>query len=150
MDSGTWIGLAQVVAAAVTAVATYALYRVTRVLADETRRLADIGKQPHVVAVLVPSARALTFIDVVVENTGSATAYNIEIDFAPEMKLISDDRSFPLQRISVLPPGQKLTSLLTKFGNIRFQKYDVRISWSRQPSSDLREENYYTIDAHSF
>jgi len=63
--------VAQLVAAFVTAIATIALWRVTRVLADETKTLAAMTSRPFVVSSFESSEADPTAIDVVFRNTGN-------------------------------------------------------------------------------
>ncbi len=73
-------------ATVLTAVATYFLFRVTRVLAVETKRMAEASAQPHVVATLVPNRWSLNYFDLNVDNTGNATAYDIAVHFPSTYK----------------------------------------------------------------
>lgn len=50
--------LISALAALLTAVATFFLWRVTRLLADETKRMVDASVQPHVVVTLEPNSWA--------------------------------------------------------------------------------------------
>lgn len=70
-------------AALLTAVATFFLWRVTRLLADETKRMVDASVQPHVVVTLEPNSWAAFYFDINIANTGNAPAYDIEIGFNP-------------------------------------------------------------------
>lgn len=150
MTSGSLIGWTQVLVAAATALVTYFLFRVTKVLADETKRLADIGQQPHVVATLSPSPRSMIHFDLIVENTGTATAYDIKIAFDPPLTMEDNREKVPLQNISVLKPGQFMSSYLSPFGSIEKKRYQVSVSWSRKSGSSERESNSYVFDTNYF
>jgi hypothetical protein len=131
-----------------TAVATFFLWRVTAVLAVETKRMADVAAQPMVVVSIVSNQWALTFADLVVENTGNASAFDISIQFTPPLLVDADrdpERSVPLKAISVLKPGQSITSYLNKLHKIIDKDYTVSISWLRHPNSKDRELLTYVI-----
>ncbi|HML93242.1 hypothetical protein [Methyloceanibacter sp.] len=132
---------------AVIAAATLLLWRVTHVLAIETRRLVDAGTQPHVVAILEPNRWSMLHADLTVENTGSGTAYEIQISFDPPLskKVNETDGVAPLQRISVLKPGQRVSSFLSEFEPLMGNVYSVTISWRRQ-GGVTPESNQYTLD----
>lgn len=134
-------------ATVLTAVATYFLFRVTRVLAVETKRMAEASAQPHVVATLVPNRWSLTHFDLNVDNTGNATAYDIAIHFDPPLtngKPRSSD-AIPLQRLSVLKPGQGLSSYLCEFAHLRGNVYQVEITWRKAANASEIQSNIYTL-----
>lgn len=140
--------LATVLGTVVTAVATVFLWRVTRTLAIETKRMAQASAQPQVVVHIEPNRWAIHHADLSAANTGNATAFDIRISFDPP--LVRDekrkDRPMPLQRISVLKPGQQLASHLGAFSPLLNQVYKVNISWRRNPHEDSREVLSYTLD----
>ncbi len=72
-------------AALLTAVATFFLWRVTRLLADETKKMVDGSVQPHVVVTLEPNSWAAFYFDINIANTGNAPAYDIEVEFNPPL-----------------------------------------------------------------
>lgn len=131
----------------ITALATVALFAVTLVLARETRRLADMTSHPQVNASIQTNRWAFGFADLHVENTGTATAFDIEIDFDPPLthEPVDPGDPPPLQRISLLRPGQHLSSYLSQFTEILDETYTVTISWKLKPQSTSRETICYTI-----
>ncbi|MEC3768862.1 hypothetical protein U9J39_25185 [Cupriavidus sp. SS-3] len=134
--------------AVVTAVATFFLWRVTTVLAKETKRMAEATSQPHVVATLDVNRWSVRHFDLNVDNTGNATAYDIEIEFDPPLENgeARGDLDIPFQRISVLKPSQGLSSYVAEYAAIKDKAYTVKISWRRSPTDALREENSYTLN----
>jgi len=132
----------------VTAVATFFLWRVTKTLATETTRMAEAAGQPHVVATLIPNRWSMRHFDLHVDNTGNATAYDIRIAFDPPLEngeARSEELGIPLQKISVLKPGQGLHSYLSEYEKLKGKVYRVAISWRRDPSSEKRQDNIYTL-----
>ncbi|MDQ0462952.1 hypothetical protein QO010_000700 [Caulobacter ginsengisoli] len=142
------LGVGDLVETAVVAVATIFLWRVTKTLADETRRMAEASAQPQVVATLEPNQWALNHADLVVANTGNATAFDIRVSFDPPLQNaeVRGSRDIPLQRISLLKPGQTQSSYLSAFEPIIGTLYTVTIRWKRDPGSDSSEAYSYTLD----
>ena len=128
-------------AALLTAVATFFLWRVTRLLADETKRMVDASVQPHVVVTLEPNSWAAFYFDINIANTGNAPAYDIEIGFNPPLVNAEHrkNKGIPFSKVSVLKNGHSLNSSLCKYEQIKDQVYSVSISWSKQPGSTERE-----------
>lgn len=134
----------------VVAVATVLLWRVTKVLADETRRMANLGSAPHVVATLEPNRWSQMHADLEVENTGNATAYDIQLSFDPPLKSgeARQGLPIPLQTISVLKPGRSVSSYVSEFGPLMESTYSVSVSWLRKHGGEEkdREVNTYVLD----
>ncbi|MCR6659747.1 MAG: hypothetical protein NVV72_10510 [Asticcacaulis sp.] len=132
-----------------TAVATFFLWRVTGILAVETKRMADAAAQPLVVANLIPNQWALNHIDLIVENTGNATAFDIELKFDPPLEngeVRSSDRPIPLQNISILKPGQSLSSYLAEFEIYKGKSFKVDVTWKVKPVGEERQLLSYTFN----
>lgn len=140
-------GVGSLIGTAVTAVATIFLWLVTRTLAQETRRMAELSSQPHVVATVEPNRWSMGFADIHVENTGNATAYGIHIAFDPPVEPSGEGGTVtPLQRVSVLKPGQSIKSFLSDFTPLNGKSYFVTVSWGRTATATKRESHTYTID----
>lgn len=152
-DQASWLSDALsaggVIATFVTAVATIFLWKVTRLLAKETTRMAEAADQPHVVATLTPNRWSLRHYDLVVDNTGNATAYDIRIAFNPPLEngeARKKDAKIPFEMVSVLKPGQGLRSYLADINVLRDKSYEVTITWRRASRDRPRETNSYTLD----
>lgn len=140
--------IAGVLGTAVIAIATVFLWLVTRNLARETARMVEASSRPHVVATIDPNRWSWMHADLRVDNTGNGTAYDAEVVFDPPLESSKPRRSgmpTPLQRISVLKPGQGMTSFLSEFGPLMGKTYTVQVSWRRDPAKDARETNIYTL-----
>ncbi|WP_296250887.1 hypothetical protein [uncultured Enterobacter sp.] len=139
-------------AALLTAIATFFLWRVTRILAEETKRMVDASEQPQVVATLEPNAWSMLYFDISVVNTGNAPAFNIEVTFDPPLENASHrkDKTIPLKQISVLRNGQQMTSNLCEYKQIEGKVFQVSISWTKKPNSTVKEIMSYTYDMASF
>lgn len=139
---------ATVLGTLVTAVATVFLWRVTRTLAVETKRMAEASARPQVVAIIEPNKWAMMYADLRIENTGNATAFDIDVRFDPKLPRDSDDAEdpTPLSKVSVLTPGQNLTGYLAEFQPLLKKVFTVTVSWKRDPSEQTREVLTYTLD----
>lgn len=138
----TWGTLAATIA---TALATFFLWRVTKILAVETKRMADAAAQPQVVANIVPNPWSTIHLDLNVENTGNATAFDIEITFDPPLEngeARSDEMPIPFQKISILKPGQELKSYLSGVGDYLDKTFTVTISWKTHPAGEREALSY--------
>lgn len=144
----TLLSAAGVLSALATAVATAFLWRVTKTLSGETRRMAEAAAQPHIVATLEPNRWAINHFDLHVDNTGNATAYGIKVAFDPPLSN-GEARGaavpIPFQEISVLKPGQGLRSHLAEYADLQGQQYRVQITWKRNSAAQEVESNAYTL-----
>lgn len=154
MDTGSSllssiISIGGLLGTVVTAIATIFLWRVTQILAKETKRMADASAQPHVVATLTPNKWSMRHFDLHIDNTGNATAYDITVAFDPPLEN-GDGRTrlenVPLQNVSVLKPGQGLSSYLAEYTLLEGNVYRVSISWKRNAADLDRQSNAYTIN----
>ena len=145
----TFIAFGGLLGTLVTAVATLFLWRVTKLLAVETKRMAEASAQPHVVATLDPNRWSMRHFDLKVDNTGNATAYDIKVDFTPPL-INGEGRAgamaVPFENISLLKPGQGMGSYLAEYSIVSKRVYSVRVSWRRSSADSQREENVYTIN----
>ncbi len=140
-------------AALVTAVATVALWKATRVLAVETRRMVEASESPQIVALIAANQWAINHADLIVENTGNAAAFDIEITFDPPLSVdpdLKDPNMIPLQNISVLKPSQSLRSYLSEFSQHIDKSYTIISSWSRRPGDANRESLSYIQNISEF
>lgn len=136
-----------------TAVATTALWHVTRILARETKRMADAAAQPQIVATIVPNLWSTIHLDINVENTGNATAFDIEVAFDPPLtngEARGGDIPIPFQRISLLKPGQSLTSYLSEVGDYLEQSFEVSVSWRLSPNASETQRLAYWINMSDY
>ncbi|WP_256346104.1 hypothetical protein [Pseudomonas tolaasii] len=143
------IAIGGVLGTLVTAVATIFLWRVTKVLANETTRMVQAASQPHVVVTIEPNRWSMLHFDLKVDNTGNATAYDISIAFDPPIEngeARGSQLEIPLNTISVLKPGQGLSSYLSEYATLKDKAYTISITWRRAPSSQVKELNVYKFD----
>lgn len=144
--------LSQLALAAFTTLATGALVWVTYVLAVETKRMAKAGSQPHVVATIEPNEWSVIHADLKVANVGNAPAYSVKLQFDPPLPTDRkpEKRPIPLQNISVLKPGQQLSSYLSEYRDVAKRNYRVTISWSREQASRTIETMSYDLNMNDY
>jgi hypothetical protein len=153
MDQATFATFGTLFGTLATALATFALWRVTRTLATETRRMADAALQPQVVATIVPNRWSTIHLDINVENTGNASAFNVEVAFNPPLtngEARSEDVPIPFQRISVLKPGQSMNSYLSDVGDYLEKNFEVTITWTLSPESTDRQSLSYWLNMSDY
>lgn len=145
----TWGTLVATIA---TAIATFFLWRVTKLLAVETKRMADAAAQPMVVASIIPNQWSMMHLDLCIANTGNATAFEVEMQFDPPLarKPLRPRggivEHLPFQRVSLLKPAQELKSYLAEFGQLKNQCFCVEIKWKNHPNSTNKETLRYEFD----
>ena len=143
------IAIGSALGTSITAIATFFLWRVTKTLAHETTRLAEAAAQPHVVVTIKPNRWSLRHFDINIDNTGNATAYEIFVEFDPPLQngeARGERIAVPFQKVSVLKPGQGMSSYLSEFDKLNEKTYRVNVSWKRDSSNDLRQINSYILN----
>ncbi|MER8627318.1 hypothetical protein [Mesorhizobium sp. M1143] len=143
---GDLIASIQTWSMAITALATMALGIFTWVLALETKRLSRATAQAHVVASLEPNQWAINHVDLVVANTGNASAHDVAVAFSPELEKYKDgSKGRPLRHISVLKPGQSVSSYVGEHELFHDKTYQVSTSWKHRPSEHKRQSLGYEL-----
>ena len=160
LDPAFWtvsnIGVFGTLAGAIaTAIATFFLWRVTKQLAVETKRMADLAAQPQIVASIVPNQWSTIHFDLVLENTGNATAFNIIVKFDPPLKTDSElgtVSKIPFRQVSLLKPGQKLQSFLGDASQYLENEngYAVEVTWQLHPDKNKRHSLRYNQSMTDF
>lgn len=143
------VALAQVFAAIITAVATIALWHVTRILAVETKVLSSMTSRPFVIFSFQSSLAAAEALDSVVSNTGNATAFDVEVTISPALPRGDGSRD-PEKieskfHVSLLPPGAAIPKQGVMSRDVYDGTFTVDVSWSSSPGSAKREKINYNI-----
>ncbi|MFA4950160.1 hypothetical protein [Brevundimonas sp.] len=135
-----------------TAIATIVLAVVTALLAKETKRLSDATSEPMVVVTLESNPHSLMHMDLIAQNTGTGTAYEIRVSSNPPFELDDDQKELPvpLQNISVLKPGQLISSYICEYAKLEGRRFEICVSWSRKPGSAKRETLKYDLNLADF
>lgn len=141
---------AQLVAAFVTAIATIALWRVTRVLAVETKTLAAMTSRPFVVCSLESSPASAIALNLTLRNTGNATAFDVKLELSPALEKPDgsppDDPTKTTWEISLLPPNQALTTQGVMGPSVYAKVFSANISWAALPGASVRETLAYKFE----
>jgi hypothetical protein len=147
-DLSVWVTAAATIA---TAVATVILAIVTWLLFKATRQMA-VANDPYIVATLEPNRWSFIHVDLLIENTGSGPAFEIQIEFDPP--LIRDRHSqkttMPPTQVTVIRPSQTLRNYLGNGSDILDNRYSVSISWKKDPRSKTRITNKYNLDLQHY
>lgn len=150
-DGENSLAAAQVAVALVTALATLALWRVTRVLAVETSALAKMTSRPFVVGALESSGASATALNLTLRNTGNATAFDIKLEMSPALPKPNGDKpeddTLTTHEISLLPPEQALHIQGVMGPEVHDKVFAVTVSWAGIPGASDRETLSYKIEA---
>lgn len=115
--------------------------------------MADAVSQPHVVVTFIPNQWSMNHFDIHVDNTGNATAYDIEIVYPPSLKRErgSNTDSLPFRKISILKPNQKLTCSFATYEYLYdFSSIEILIKWKRHPTDTKQEYNKYILSMNDY
>lgn len=149
-EAANALAFGQLVAAFVTAVATFALWRVTRVLAVETKTLAAMTSRPFVVCSLESSGASSIALNLTLRNTGNATAFDVKFSLSPALPKPNDEKpeddTKTENEISLLPPGQALHLQGVMGPEVYDKKFAVNLSWSQLPGAKKRETLEYSFE----
>ena len=144
------LAFTQVIAAFVTALATIALWRVTKVLAAETKTLAAMTSRPFVVCSLESSGASAIALNLTLRNTGNATAFDIKLELAPALQApdgTANEDHLTMWEVSLLPPGQALTTQGVMGPDVHDNTYSATVSWATMPGAGVRETLSYNFSA---
>ena len=135
----------------VTAGATVFLWRATKLLSDKTNDMAEAMSRAHVVITILPDPRRVRHVQMVIDNTGNATAYDIKAEIKP---IFTDNRSdkfsFPFQTLSLLRPGDELRGFVLEGHKLEDCTLNITISWALEPGSLKRVSQAYSLEASDF
>lgn len=135
----------------VTAVATVLLWKVTKVLATETRKLASMKPRPFVVGTFSSSSASSAALNFSLLNTGDATAFDVVLSVSPsirepngaEPKEGSADRIY----VNILAPRREVVTKVAFATEIPTQVYKVSVSWLEKPKGTDRQMISYETQA---
>ena len=143
------VAVAQLLAAFITALATIALWHVTRTLAVETKTLSSMSSRPFVTASFRSNLAAATALDLAISNTGNAPAFDIHVVITPPLPRPNGSRnadtSGSIFAVSLLQPGFSLPREGVLGRDVHDESFDVVVSWSDYPRSSKREELAYSM-----
>ncbi|MGC2866238.1 hypothetical protein [Proteus vulgaris] len=138
--------ITSVIAAIVTAISTFFLWRVTRILARETKKMAEATSQPHIVVTFEPAKTSINHFNIVISNTGNATAYNITTTIFP----LINGKNIPFKSVSALKPGDSISSFYSNYSQIDRKVFEILIEWTKSFGSVEKMKNKYSYDIGSY
>lgn len=147
--NGTQTELAVALSAWVTAISTFVLAALTGVLAWATWKLFREGRAPQVVAALEANKWSRRHVDLVVQNSGNATAFDVEVLFSPQLPVFKEAKKLgeqALGRISLLRPEQSLSTFQCEFSEVVDTNFEVVTKWKRHPSHLRKETLKYSLN----
>lgn len=138
--------------APVTAFATAVLAFLTYVLAKATARMAAEYSRSQIVATLEPNQWSVIHFDLIVANTGNASAFDITIRTDPPLvsDLPSRGGEAIINDISILRPGQVIRVYASEYAKLDGKRIDFSVEWGHRPGSKRREHLKYSIDMNNF
>ena len=144
-DLSIWVTAAATIA---TAVATAVLAVVTWLLFKATRRMAEATSEPYVVATIEPNRWSFIHTDLLVENTGTGPAFDVQLSFDPPLQRERGGAQIdlPLNAIAVLRPSQSLRNFIGNGTDFLKSTYRVSISWKASPNAKSRTTNSYDLN----
>lgn len=139
-----WATLA---ATGVTAIATGVLAWVTWLLFQATKRMAAATTDPNIVVTIEPGRWSFIHLELVVENSGTGPAYDVQLSLDPPLMRDRNGSSepLPLNAISVLRPSCSIRNLIGSGANLLDSSFAVTISWKASPTSKSRTEVKYDL-----
>jgi hypothetical protein len=155
-----WISLVAAIASAGTllVLAAAAIIAYLQVRSSEEIRVQQARPYVTVYFELNPASR--TIVDLTIKNVGLTAATDVSIEFTPQLESVLGTRSgypasdwSPLKTgVSILPPGQKLTTVFDSLVEAKaatLHSWEVSITYYGSAVS-RRFEDTYTIDRNTF
>lgn len=132
----------------ITALSTIVLAVLTWVLARATLAMARATSKANIVASLEVNQWTWLHVDLIVQNTGNAPAYDVTVHFDPPLPYALEIKpnEMPFGQISIIRPGQYLSSNVSEFAEVSKNSYRVTLKWREAPKSSKIESNSYCID----
>ena len=134
-------------------IATGVLCVVTFWLYQATKKMAEASSQPFIVATFELNQWSFKHCDLVISNTGNASAFDIKIKIIPDTRndIVTGEQStkpIPMNNISVLPPGKEMRSGFSEIHEVMGVENtrSIIITWKRNPElkePDLLAYDYY-------
>jgi hypothetical protein len=150
------LAVANLIFSAVVAASTLAYVFLTGGLVAETRRMRRLESEPFLDVYLVPNARAINILDVVIQNTGRAPIRNIRWSWrlpAELQRFRIADADMPFApRISALGVNQRIElPLLNMVGSQEIENLQpLIVEADYEGPSGRRKSDVFTLQADSF
>lgn len=101
---------------------------------------------------LEPSAAGREYLDLVVENSGFAPAFDIKITSEPEIPADPEREERPSgwADVSILRPGQAMVSYACPAEMVADTEFVIAVSWKRMPTAADRYSLEYRLDMRNY
>ena len=135
----------------VTAISTATIAVMAFAVVVKTKVFAGAGGRAYVTVNLEPNPWAINQVDLLVSNSGTVAAYDVQVDFDPPLPTFERHRSdgkaegAPLKHISLLRSSQLIRATLCQYAEISDIELSVSVSWGLQPQSKKREATSYRL-----
>ena len=131
---------------------TFALALLTLALVFYTRALASAASFAEVVVSIEPHPPGPVLLDLVIHNTGNATAFDVEVTLSPEPigEIIEEGGKRGLKRISVVRPYQQCRTLIARWSEVRHIEFKATVKWKPAQSSKRYQIRHYTLPMRHF
>ena len=135
----------------IVAIATVVYAKLTSNLVKETKKMRKIQTDPNISVFVQPGGR---FVNLVIQNIGLGSAYNINFASDPDFKIFDDllfsELSFVKNGIKYLAPNQKLWVLSASVYKAEKKIEPIKITVSFQNSEKKSYCNSFIINFSEF
>ncbi len=144
--------LAEFISALFIAAAAYALFRLGATVQKGFDQLSGRSHEPYVTVSLEPSAAGREYLDLVVENSGFAPAFDIKVTSKPEIPADPESEARPpgWADVSILRPGQSMVSYACPAEMVEDTAFLITVSWKRMPAAEDRYSLEYRLDMRNY
>ncbi len=147
-NSGAFV----IIFSAIVAIATVVYALLTWRLVSETKRMREVQTEPKISIIAQPREEWINFVDMIIQNIGFDTAYNIKFKIDPDFeyrdgKFLSD-LGFMKKGLAYLAPNQGLrfflTSMVEKFEEKIDRPFEFEVIYENSIGKNFKET--YSID----
>jgi hypothetical protein len=154
MPSGEilWLLVPAFVSVLLLAGAVYSLVRLSVVLGSGFDKVSGRGHEPFVTASLEPSAAGRRYLDLVIDNSGFAPAFDVKVTTTPEIPADPDRGRRPEGwcDVSLLRPGQSMVMYACPASAVEATEFAVDVSWKHSPATRDRTVLGYRLDMRNY
>lgn len=138
------------------AIATLVYAKLTWELVSETRHLRRAQTEPNISITIQPNEEMLERMDMIVQNHGFGSAYNLQFTVNPDFEMFSgmllSEMGFIKNGLKYLAPNQKIQFILAVFDINRNMKnensFEIKVTYQNVMKAEY--EHLYCIDFSQF
>jgi hypothetical protein len=122
------------------------------VLGSGFDKVSGRGHEPFVTASLEPSAAGRRYLDLLIDNSGFAPAFDVKVTTTPEIPADPDRGRRPEGwcDVSLLRPGQSMVMYACSASAVEATEFAVDVSWKRSPATRDRTMLGYRLDMRNY